>query len=202
MATNITSISGVISVSMDGGIARSYFGEKGKYTFMANQTTLQVYIGGDSYNIELSDLQVNGQAPASLAEALVLLNAVFLNTNSSSGGSGTSYLVYTAFVDQDGTNAPVLTVLEDTLAFTITPAYYNVGLFDLNFSINQEVGKIVPYIQNNSGGDYYFSAALLYAMAGTVIIGVQITSSYFDAGAIINANGLMTTVPIEIRVYP
>lgn len=93
MATfNIQSISGVISISQDGGTPKSYFSEKGKYTFLSDNTTFQLQIGGDSFTFQLDDMQVNGQSPSSLTEALTLLNAVFLNTNSSSGGSGTSIL--------------------------------------------------------------------------------------------------------------
>lgn len=156
MSTNITNVSGVISISQNGGTPKSYFGEKGTYTFMANGTTFQLIIGGNPYTIELSSLKVNGQSPSSLGEALVLLNAVFLNANSGSGSPGgdSGYLVYVPIITQAGTDAPVAVALDNTVV----------------------AGTWV----RDSAGVYNVSTTTPYDLTKTTILGM---GSFTDAGS-------------------
>lgn len=117
------------------------------------------------------------------------------------GGSGSSYTppykVYTALLTQSGTNAPVATVLENTLGFT-------------------------PIWQRDSPGNYYISNAGQFPINKTHISSLKHAANYtivsyapdgdsvwFEASEIIPVSpsnyapieGLLVNISIEIRVY-
>ena len=76
-AINIQKTSGVVRITQTTGYPRSYFGLTGTYNPNPNGTGVNIQIGGDSYQIALSDLQVNGQTPVNMTTALTLLNSIF-----------------------------------------------------------------------------------------------------------------------------
>lgn len=65
------------------------------------------------------------------ADAVELVDLVTANVsaNATSGGGGASYTVYRALLTQSGTNAPVATVLENTLGFTPTWVRSGAGFY-------------------------------------------------------------------------
>ena len=75
---NFQKVSGVILVSSGGTNQRNYSGSP-KCTF--NQTSdglgMLITIDKDSYQVSLTDLQVNGQTPTTISTATVLLNSLF-----------------------------------------------------------------------------------------------------------------------------
>lgn len=76
-ATFLTKVSGVSQITQTTGFPKSYFGGTGKYQSNADGTGVVIQIGGDTFQISLTDLRVNGQTPATLSTALVLLNSFF-----------------------------------------------------------------------------------------------------------------------------
>lgn len=105
-----------------------------------------------------------------------------------------TYKVYTALLTQTGTNAPVATVLENTLGVTPTWLYGVAGSYTTDQVLGQNSNKIYYNITNKGNVLNEFRISL--AQNGPNF-GIAITT--YDSG--VNTNGLLSKVPIEIRVY-
>jgi len=77
MAINITKQSGVIAFTQDSNQPKYYFGERGSFTVLGDNETIQIQIGGTNYQIVYTNLKVNGQIPATITTAKTLLNSIF-----------------------------------------------------------------------------------------------------------------------------
>jgi hypothetical protein len=100
-----------------------------------------------------------------------------------------SYKVYTALLTQSGTDAPVATVLENTLGFTPTYSYEAVGAYNINHTGGFPAAKTFTYISpttDNGGFDAFISGGL---------------DDFISISTINGDNGLINN-RIEIRVYP
>jgi hypothetical protein len=106
------------------------------------------------------------------------------------GGGGASYLKYVALLSQTGTNAPVATVLENTLGGTVVWAYVETGVYSATLANAFTTGKTVVFLTGNGG-------LLGFARESASIITVY---SYNNAGGA--EDEYIQTAPIEIRVYP
>ena len=73
----ITKISGVVRISMDSGLVQSFVNQPVSYRANANQDGVDIQIGVKNFQIPVTDLRVNGQTPANITVALVLLNSIF-----------------------------------------------------------------------------------------------------------------------------
>jgi hypothetical protein len=116
---------------------------------------------------------------------------------------GSPYKLYTAILNQSGTNAPVATVLDNTLDVNLQWVYIGVGQYLLSLpsfpSGNSfPVGRTIVFVGNTTTGN-----APLYANNNTSIgipqsngIVLQNFNTSFS-----NVNNF-TNVSIEIRVYP
>lgn len=108
------------------------------------------------------------------------------------------YKVYTALLSQSGTDAPVATVLENTLGATITWSYVAVGQYIGTSMGTFTVNKTVIFSGSANDTDV---ATAMYIMAllgneNTVQIGT------FNQLAVPTASdGKLTNTLIEIRVY-
>jgi hypothetical protein len=105
------------------------------------------------------------------------------------GGDSRPYKVYTALLSQSGTDAPVATVLENTLGETIGFTYKGVGSYDIISTTLTNLDLVYATIQNT--GDTNFE--IFY----NDINDLQIQTFY--EGSL--ANDLLYYTPIEIRVY-
>lgn len=115
------------------------------------------------------------------------------NSGNLSWGSGGSlgYLVYTALLTQTGTNAPVATVLQNTLGGTPVWGYDTGGGYTVTLANAFTVNKTAVFIG-------------LPAASSTTLFGISaatMTSSliYLEA---ISGNDQLLNTPFEIRVYP
>lgn len=82
MATNISKVSNVLFVTDGTNQPRAFFNSSGSYEVndAADGVRISIYFGQNQrqeYAITLANLQVNGQTPANITVAKVLLNAVF-----------------------------------------------------------------------------------------------------------------------------
>lgn len=110
--------------------------------------------------------------------------------------SGVSYAVYTALLTQTGTNAPVATILENTLGGVPVWSYDSVGFYKLTlvgaFTIGKTTAFITPY-----GNTVTFNVS-----ANSDVNEIFINSATLTVGVYIDGNDLLVDTPIEIRVYP
>ena len=136
--------------------------------------------------------QIGGVAPTDLEDAADLISALIANF--SGGGSAPTYKVYTALLTQSGTNAPVATVLENTLGGDIVWTRLGVGTYQGELISAFEFGKTFVIVSNAST-----NAALgidLESDAPNLIYITQI--NLLDNNS--PADGL-GVVPIKIEVY-
>ena len=108
------------------------------------------------------------------------------------------YKVYVALLTQTGTDAPVATVLENTLGGTITFGYDYVGTYSINsaglFTSNK------TFVQTTLGYTWNANIGLLnYAIQDDSLISLLTFDSQTTAPA---SNDVLTNTSIEIRVYP
>ena len=123
-----------------------------------------------------------------------------------SSSSSASYLVYTALLTQSGTDAPVATVLENTLGGTVSYTRDASGVYNCVATGLLTVGKtviIAPTFLGTTNAPYpdalninYNSLTLNGFSFTTFIDGINETASD------LSGNGNATKFPIEIRVYP
>ncbi len=126
----------------------------------------------------------------------ILLKKKSSSASAASAGGGASYLVYTALLTQSGTDAPVATVLENTLGVTVTWSYGNVGSYTGTYSATLS-------------GDIYVDEKkryLVFPFDGAITMSLSSNSTVIDISTFDHVNetgidGAMTSVPIQIRLY-
>ena len=109
--------------------------------------------------------------------------ASLINTGFAGG-----YKVYTALLTQASTNAPVATVLQDTLVGTIVWTYVSPGV----------------YTATITGGTFTANKTMVFINNGSTVVGLNIGwSSPTTATVTIDTSGnaVLTAASIEIRVY-
>lgn len=116
-----------------------------------------------------------------------------------SGGGGASYLVYTALLTQTGTDAPVATVLENTLGGTVVWSYNGTADFRCTLTGAFPTGKTIIFTTSamSDNGDPPHRITCFRNNDNSVIL------QTFDANG--GLDGVMSStypVGIEIRVYP
>lgn len=116
-------------------------------------------------------------------------------SNTIGGASGSSYLVYTALLTQSGTDAPVATVLQNTLGNIVwswdNGLTQSIGTLAGAFP----AGKVIIFIGADPTNGVWLIAGRngndnqIYLRAG------------FDFTTFVSEQGAFTDTPIEIRVY-
>jgi hypothetical protein len=103
----------------------------------------------------------------------------------------TKYKIYTALLTQSGTNAPVATVLENTLGATITWSYVGVGQYYATASSTVfTAGKTTGILSNSSS-----TGINAFVNISTTVFNTVTTSSG------VAANNELVKNMVEIRVY-
>jgi len=115
----------------------------------------------------------------------------------SSPGGGSSYLVYTALLTQDGTNAPTAIELENTIGeivWTRAVAGSYVGTLTGAFPAEKTYYIITP-------NKDFEQAQIVMEQSGQGFPNYVSISTYAGGGGA-GQDGNMFQTPIEIRVYP
>jgi hypothetical protein len=109
--------------------------------------------------------------------------------------AGLPYKVYTALLIQNGTSAPVATVLQNTLGVVPTYAYTNVGQYTISGITPSpfDVSKTFIIVQ---GGQFNVIGNIV---GGGPDAGKIQLLNYDTSGVVINASGNL--IYLEIRVY-
>lgn len=105
---------------------------------------------------------------------------------------GAAYLVYTAMLTQTGTDAPVATVLENTLGGTVVWSYSGVGVYAATLSGAFTENKTFVIV-----GTFGDTSGIIVAYRNSDNQ-VRVQSAENDT----DADGLLYETAIEIRVYP
>lgn len=104
--------------------------------------------------------------------------------------SGPGYLVYTALLSQTGTNAPVATVLENTLGGTVVWSYSDVGLY---------IATLAGAFTENKTGIFLGSTVGSISAYQLDINSLSVGTGSYDGTP---TNDYLYFTIIEIRVYP
>ena len=117
------------------------------------------------------------------------------------------YKVYTALLTQSGANAPVATVLENTLSGTITWSYSSVGTYQATLVGAFPSSKTFFYINSeasyNNGPQIYSQKIRQLTRITNDIVSLDQTELNFTAGVFSSAAEAnnFQNASIEIRVY-
>lgn len=126
--------------------------------------------------------------------------------NNIGSSSVPSYKVYTALLTQSGTDAPVATVLENTLGYEPVfyrnaTGYYRVDPTTPLIAPTFNPSKVVMFIGHNttSNAGNYNSLEYLGLDPGDGTVNVVTYNT--DGDIFVLADGVLNYTPIEIRVY-
>ena len=121
-------------------------------------------------------------------------------SSSASAGGGASYLVYTALLTQSGTDAPVATVLENTLGGTVVWSRDASGIYVATLSGAFTANKTTPISQREQQSSDNVDDIPKW------LTGLRLTDNTyglntgnFDSGL---SDSVLNGAFIEIRVYP
>lgn len=137
--------------------------------------------------------EIDGVEPTDLQDAFDKLTTATANFN---GGGAAPYKVYTALLTQSGTDAPVATVLENTLGGEVVWSYDTLGTYigTLNGAFIENKTKLE--IGLVSDGDYstlYFGNFYRINSDSIGLNTLNLSTSFGDQ--------ILNNTPIEIRVY-
>jgi len=95
------------------------------------------------------------------------------------------------FITQTGTDAPVLTILKNTLGITPTTSYNNVGDYTIDFATaTLNTNTIVTL---GTSGFYSYTLQASYSNSTTIALKSYRSTTKYD--------GAFTNVPIKIEIY-
>jgi len=125
----------------------------------------------------------------------------------STGGGALPYKVYTALLSQSGTDAPVATVLQNTLGVSVVWSRDGAGAFTATFSLpiitnSSNIGETTNWVVidgRSNNGDQLGGAALTWAFYGS---STEIYFEIYDITTGTKGDGFMQDMYLEIRVYP
>ena len=109
------------------------------------------------------------------------------------------YKVYTALLTQSGANAPVATVLENTLCETISFSYVSSGYFTINTTGEFPVNKTFFSINCVINSAVTSSESYIAILSDTLNVNTIDFITLDDTNTQIN--DILLNTPIEIRVY-
>lgn len=139
--------------------------------------------------------ELNSKLLQNNSETLLNITDEDLVGLSSAGNTTPTYKVYTALLSQTGTNAPVATVLENTLGGNVVWSYDNVGYYIGTYDGLFIANKTTILMQSTAAGSDYQTT--LYDIYTPNIVYIQI----YDHSSNNNINDSLNNTSIEIRVY-
>lgn len=164
---------------------------------MANEFDLQIkWLNGSQIEVQAGE----GAALTGNEKVLIMQNDTPKETTTQAiadlgGGGGSSYLVYTALLTQSGTDAPVATVLENTLGGTVVWSYGGAGLYTATLAGVFTANKTAVFISSSDVEGNPYSFAAKSQTEDTVSVTIVFTDG-------VPSNDVLNNTSIEIRVYP
>jgi hypothetical protein len=151
---------------------------------------------GSIYEFLYSDCTAPSQPNANALRDAI---EAFLNTGG--GGGGGEYTKYVALLTQTGTDAPVATVLENTLGATISFARDGSGGYNCSASSEVFTDKTVVIMPNSVSSTVYPTGLITVYTSLFESLNLFFFSTY-DIVSENQADDILFRTPIEIRVYP
>lgn len=111
------------------------------------------------------------------------------------------YKSYVALLTQTSTNAPVVTVLENTLGGNLTSVYNNTGNYSLTSSGLFTLNKTLCFIGSANDGDYG-SQSYIASIRPKDVNEIILDTWTISGGSPMPSDASMSNTSIEIRVYP
>lgn len=74
---NITKTNGIIQITTDGGLPKSYFNSNVSFTANSENLMFYIKINGDYYEVPLATLEISGTSPSSLPAGISSLATLF-----------------------------------------------------------------------------------------------------------------------------
>jgi hypothetical protein len=154
-------------------------------------------VGGDDYQVQWANLLINGTSPANLSDAMTLLSTLLI------GVSGQPYKVYTAILNQSTNNAPVATVLQNTIHPDLTWGYNASGRYGLSAGGSINLFNIDGNITTTTiqGILTISNGAVIGSIYGEVDDSTVYKIYVWSPDSADYADGILTNYTFEIRVY-
>lgn len=129
-----------------------------------------------------------------------------LNNSLNNVGDNVGYRKYTAKLTQSGTNAPVATVLENTLGFTPTWEYVGVGKYRITHPdfVTEKTALLIngPLVGIIIDEDEIFRKEFYISSPGTILLDTWEIAVVTGSLLWTATNTLVYEDTIEIRIYP
>lgn len=74
---NITKTNGIVQITTDGGLPKSYFNSNASFTASSENLMFYIKINGDYYEVPLATLNIGGTNPSSLSAGISSLATLF-----------------------------------------------------------------------------------------------------------------------------
>jgi hypothetical protein len=164
--------------------------------------------GVEVFTADIADITIDGEpAYGTAADVIEQIQAtdvqskILEQVSGDLGGGSSSYLVYTALLTQSGTDAPVATVLENTLGGAVALNYDGVGGYYLSSALFAE-NKTAAFATPNGAfnGNIAMVAVEPLFNEGGYPNEIVYLATRDAAGATRDDWG--TVIAVEIRVYP
>jgi hypothetical protein len=143
-------------------------------------------------NIPLSTIYFDGVVSSTQAGFISSLQAMFTNL----AGGSLGYSVYVAVLNQTGTNAPVATVLQNTLGGTVVWSRDSEGNYFGTLSGAFSFDKTVIFVGTPGSTAQSYVAYVNDANS----IYLETASNAQNGGS--DGDGLLSNTSIEVKVYP
>ncbi len=168
---------------------------KWSYRLFKDGTAGQVWkkLSNAAYDIGWGS--VDGTLPAGGTTGQILSKASGDDFDTEWENAGASYLVYTALLTQSGTDAPVATILENTLGGTVVWTRYGTGYYKGTLSGMFLLEKTFNDIKSTPYDDVFYTANIIRESDSVIAV----TTFSPDDG---NVDDRLYYTFVEIRVYP
>jgi hypothetical protein len=158
--------------------------------------------GVEVFTADIADITIDGEdAYGTAADVIEQIQAtdvqskILQQVSGDLGGGSSSYLVYTALLTQSGTDAPVATVLQNTLGGTVVWTRFGEGIYIGTLAGAFAAAKTFVIAQQANSGN-----SLGIDVGNDSVDAIYLTTFNIGTGA--NADGQLINAPVEIRVYP
>jgi hypothetical protein len=158
--------------------------------------------GVEVFTADIADITIDGEdAYGTAADVIEQIQAtdvqskILQQVSGDLGGGSSSYLVYTALLTQSGTDAPVATVLQNTLGGTVVWTRFGEGIYIGTLAGAFAAAKTFVIAQQANSGN-----SLGIDVGNDSVDAIYLNT--FNIGTEAFADGQLINTPVEIRVYP